>query len=91
MCVGCARARAGPRGTRESTLFLPGGGAVRQSLEAYAQQVGRAGRDGLPAKCLLFCEPKNLQLLSFLKVCALVQLWVRVYFRAASTPGADYR
>jgi ATP-dependent DNA helicase RecQ len=32
---------------------------VPGSLEAFYQEAGRAGRDGLPARCLLFAEPRD--------------------------------
>ncbi|XP_055843873.1 bifunctional 3'-5' exonuclease/ATP-dependent helicase WRN-like [Episyrphus balteatus] len=32
---------------------------VSKDIEGYYQEVGRAGRDGLPAKCLLFHRPKD--------------------------------
>jgi ATP-dependent DNA helicase RecQ len=32
---------------------------VPQSVEAYYQEAGRGGRDGLPARCLLFAEARD--------------------------------
>ncbi len=39
--------------------------ALPKSIEQYYQEAGRAGRDGLPADCLLLWQPKDFGLLSF--------------------------
>jgi ATP-dependent DNA helicase RecQ len=39
--------------------------ALPKSLEHYYQEAGRAGRDGLPADCVMLWQPKDLALLVF--------------------------
>jgi ATP-dependent DNA helicase RecQ len=39
--------------------------ALPKSLEHYYQEAGRAGRDGLPADCVMLWQPKDLALLVY--------------------------
>ncbi len=39
--------------------------SLPKSIEQYYQEAGRAGRDGLPADCLLLWQPRDVGLLAF--------------------------
>ncbi|KXX78237.1 ATP-dependent DNA helicase RecQ [Madurella mycetomatis] len=39
-----------------------------RSVEEYSQQCGRAGRDGLPAKCVLYIQPDDYELRKKLEI-----------------------
>ena len=39
--------------------------SLPKSIEQYYQEAGRAGRDGLPADCVLLWQPKDVGLLAF--------------------------
>lgn len=39
---------------------------VPRSIEAYYQEIGRAGRDGLPSRCVMVWQPRDFQVQRFL-------------------------
>jgi ATP-dependent DNA helicase RecQ len=41
-------------------------GDIAESIDAYYQEIGRAGRDGEPAEATVFCRPADLSLRRFL-------------------------
>jgi ATP-dependent DNA helicase RecQ len=47
-------------GVDKANIRLVAHAQVPGSLEAYAQEIGRAGRDGLPADCVLLYDPDDL-------------------------------
>lgn len=47
-------------GVDKAAIGLIAHAEVPGSLEAYAQEIGRAGRDGLPAQCVLLYDQQDL-------------------------------
>lgn len=63
-----------------------------KTLENYSQEVGRAGRDGLPSECLMFMSAADIPTLEgFCRgdTCAKkdMELWIQEV--ACKTPAAD--
>ena len=47
------------------------------SLEQYVQEVGRAGRDGRPAQCILLFDPADLDIQERLQALSRPTVWMR--------------
>jgi len=64
-------------GIDRSNVRLVVHATMPKSVEAYQQEAGRAGRDGLPAQCLLLYSPSD------------AVRWRRLIERGAAETGAD--
>lgn len=63
-----------------------------KTLENYSQEVGRAGRDGLPSQCVIFLSATDIPILEgFCRgdTCAKKDLEVWIQEVATKTPGSD--
>lgn len=65
--------------------------ATPDSLESYYQQVGRAGRDGEPARALLFHRPEDFSLHRFHTAASLDEETVRTVWRGLEGSGDGVR
>lgn len=66
--------------------------SMPKTIENYSQEVGRAGRDGLPSTCLMFLTPSDIPILEgFARgdTCAKkdMELWLQEV--ALKQPDAD--
>lgn len=64
-------------GIDRSNVRLVAHATMPRSIEAYQQETGRAGRDGLPAECLLLYSPGD------------VGRWKRLFLRSAEEDDTD--
>jgi hypothetical protein len=65
---------------------------MAKTLENYSQEVGRAGRDGLPSNCVMFLSPPDMPILEgFCRgdTCAERDLLLWLQEVAMKEPAAD--